>query len=226
MKTVAELPALCLDDLPAAGKTAAARSALYQLLLGMLAYPTVDLCTAVQDGRCEKAVRTCLAHVPCDLTWTGAGFSDTLAQLEVDYTRLFLVDPCCPLRETAYSFARQNVWEELLRFYEFFGLRLVLSEDQLPDHLCVQLGFLHFLTFREAECAGGGAAIDFARAERDFLARHVCRWVPKAAEGLRASLQREKVNVTGGISFYSSVMDLVQDFVSADREYLERSVPS
>jgi DMSO reductase family type II enzyme chaperone len=189
------------------------------MLVQSLPYPTKDLCETIRDGDFDKGLHSCLAELDYGLIWKGE-FTGSLDDLEVDYTHLFLVEPLCPLREDAHTSGADS-WEELVRFYEFFGLNLAAYGDRLPDHLSVQLEFLHFLAFCEVESTGKDCITDYRLAQRDFLARHLCRWVPNATEKLRTSLNRRNWALEGGILFYSCLLDLVRDFVMADFEYLE-----
>jgi nitrate reductase assembly molybdenum cofactor insertion protein NarJ len=85
-----------------------------------------------------------------------------------------------------YVGARMKTMEEVVRFYNHFGLTLSESPRELPDHVTTELEFLHFLAFREAQAIEQGAEPDpFRRAQRDFIARHLGRWIPK----LRAKLE-------------------------------------
>ena len=45
---------------------------------------------------------------------------------------------------------------EVSEFYKHFGLNMNQEEGkrELPDHLCAELEFLHFLTFKEAQARG------------------------------------------------------------------------
>ena len=85
-------------------------------------------------------------------------------------------EDACSLHEAEYAGEDRSVlFEELVRFYAFFGLsRDELSE--LPDHLTVELEFMHFLTFLEHRCALDGRPIEgLRRAQHDFLSRHLSR---------------------------------------------------
>ena len=83
---------------------------------------------------------------------------------------------------------RDGLLEELLRFYEYFDLRLREQELEYPDHLVTELEFLTYLASREAAAGEAGhSPLPFRRAQRDFLARHLCVWIPSLAGRLRAS---------------------------------------
>ncbi len=79
-----------------------------------------------------------------------------------------------------------KLMEDIVRFYEHFGLRAA-PEDQ-PDHLCAELDFMHYMSFKEAAAlAHGDDAADLRRAQRDFLDRHLCQWLPRFLERLESS---------------------------------------
>ncbi len=82
----------------------------------------------------------------------------------------------CSLHEADYAGEdRSTLLEELLRFYAFFGLSRQ-GASELPDHLTVQLEFMHFLTFLEQRGALAGRPVEgLRRAQRDFLSRHLSR---------------------------------------------------
>lgn len=81
--------------------------------------------------------------------------------------------------------AREGVLEDVLRFYEFFDIRLQEADRDYPDHLGAELEFMAFLSQREnAAQAGGKDAEPFRQAARDFLQRHVLAWVPGFTERL------------------------------------------
>lgn len=81
---------------------------------------------------------------------------------------------------------RSQLFEELVRFYAHFGLARRESAE-LPDHVGVELEFMHFLTAREAAAAARGEDVGGLRlAQRDFLARHLGRLAAAIARGVRA----------------------------------------
>ncbi len=113
--------------------------------------------------------------------------------LQAEYLRLFEVGtprPPCPLYEGAWrerEFAdRRDLMEELVRFYHYFGLTLGPKPKELPDHLAIELEFLHFLTYQEARALEAGRDPGgLRRARRDFLKRHGLVWLPRLCEKLK-----------------------------------------
>lgn len=93
----------------------------------------------------------------------------------------------CSLREGSYSGGDQSaLFEELMRFYGFFGLGRK-EQGEMPDHISVELEFMHFLNYQESK-AGGDPAVhaSLALAQRDFIERHLLRLVKGVQKGLHS----------------------------------------
>ena len=172
---------------------AAARSRVYSALCDALTFPDAERLAEIGRGELSRGVRSAVEAADPALAesfdWealSDAGSGDD--DLAVEYTRLFEVGasgPPCALYGGTYGDARMKTMEEAVRFYNYFGLTLSEDPRELPDHLCTELEFLHFLAFREAEALCSG--IDpgpFRRAQRDFVARHPGRWLPQLTERL------------------------------------------
>ena len=199
-------------------QTAAARSRLYRLLAIAFAFPDHDLYEALRDGTFAKAVAEITVALPYDLTAAATLGLGTVAEpygdFESEYIRLFDVGaagPPCPLYGGVYVGDRMKVMEDATRFYNFFGLRLSPEMRELPDHITTELEFLHYLTFREAEARQHGVdSLSLLRAERDFLARHLCRWVPQ----LQARLTKQTTP-----PFFAALVQFAATFFAQDRQY-------
>jgi DMSO reductase family type II enzyme chaperone len=199
-------------------RTAAARSRLYRLLAIAFAFPDQEFYGAVHDGTFAKTAVEIAAALPYDLTAAvtlGLGtVAEPYGDFESEYIRLFDVGaagPPCPLYGGVYVGDRMKVMEDATRFYNFFGLRLSPDMRELPDHITTELEFMHYLTFREAEARQHGVdALPLLRAQRDFLARHLCRWVPQ----LQARLARQTTP-----PFFTALVQFVATFFVHDRQY-------
>jgi DMSO reductase family type II enzyme chaperone len=112
---------------------------------------------------------------------------------EADYLAAFELggtEPPVPLYEGLCRPAdgREGIIEDLLRFYDFFGLRLRQDNRDYPDHLVCELEFMAFLAAREAHAAESGLdAGPYRLAQRDFLQRHLGVWLPELAQRLSRS---------------------------------------
>jgi len=106
------------------------------------------------------------------------------------------------------------VFEELMRFYSFFGLQRGEGAE-MPDHLSVELEFMHYLTHLESQATLEPEGLDsLHRAQRDFLQRHVQR----ALRGMTGAFKSE----------HPACLQLLQDahsFVATDLAALQAAVP-
>ena len=200
-------------------QTAANRSRMYQLLGAAFAFPDEDFFEAVHDGTFATTLAEMCVGLPYDLTKVAtpdliAG-GTSCAEFESEYIRLFDVGPAgppCPLYGGTYIGDRMKVMEDATRFYNFFHLRLSAEMRELPDHITTEMEFLHYLTFREAEaCQQGLDVSSLLRAERDFLARHLCKWMPH----LQARLAKQTT-----LSFFPALVRFAAAFLAADQAYV------
>jgi len=194
------------------------RSRLYQLLAMAFAFPDEELFAAIHAGELAAAVAATGNSLPYALRRSGdaalAAAGDSYLDFESEYIRLFDVGaagPPCPLYGGVHVGDRMKVMEDATRFYNYFGLRLAGELRELPDHITTELEFLHYLTFREAQVRQQGQdPSSLLRAERDFLARHLCRWVPR----LQARLAKQDT-----LPFFPALVQLALEFFEADRGY-------
>jgi DMSO reductase family type II enzyme chaperone len=202
------------------GLRAAARSRVYATFAEVFEYPDAEYFEAVRSGALADALRRVLQEVDPALAESGdwAALSeagDDKDDLPVEFTRLFDVGasgPPCPLYGGLYGGARMKTMEEAVRFYNHFGLTLSDSPHELPDHLTTQLEFLHFLAFREAQTLEKGEdAGAYRRAQRDFLARHLGRWIPK---------MREKLAGENPMPFFLALASQLEAFILSDAAHL------
>jgi len=205
-----------------AERAAAGRSRVYQLLGQTFAFPDQDLHDAVRDGAVAAAVADACAALPYDMAVSISAdlhaAPDAYADFESEYIRLFDVGaagPPCPLYGGVYIGDRMKVMEDATRFYNFFHLRLSPQMRELPDHITTELEFLHYLTFREAEMRRNGLDPGpLLRAERDFLTRHLCKWVPR----LQAKLAKQNP-----APFYAALIGFAAAFFEHDRAWAAAS---
>ncbi|GIW40829.1 MAG: hypothetical protein KatS3mg076_1406 [Candidatus Binatia bacterium] len=207
-----------LEKTPANGPTLE-RSRLYLLLAGAFGFPDEGFHEAVRKGELRSALAATAEGLPYPLEGPGPELADgggSYAAFQSEYIRLFDVGaagPPCPLYGGLYVGDRLRVMEETVRFYHYFGLRLSSALRELPDHLTTELEFLHFLTFREARARSlGEDPSPYVRAERDFLLRHPCRWIP---------LLEKRLEKTEPLPFFSALVSFTRSFLESDRSYCE-----
>ena len=212
-----------IDDLKTVEELqAAARSRVYDLLARAFAVPDPPFHQAIRDGVFAAEVSENLAALPHALTFGDGDVIRDLGEaaghreLQSEYIRLFDVGtprPPCPLYGGEYKKGRTGVMEELIRFYNHFGLRPSPRSRDMPDHVTVELEFMHFVVFREVTALHHKQdRASYLRAERDFLERHLCAWVPRLGERLRRQQPPP---------FYASLTRLAEAFLAADLHYLQ-----
>lgn len=121
-------------------------------------------------------------------------------------------EDACSLHEFSYAGGELTaLFEELTRFYNFFGLG---REDgsTLPDHISVELEFMHFLKNLESQSEGQEEALaSLAMAQKDFISRHLLRLVRGIKSTLRTSDEHCK-----------DLVITAEEFVAADLAQLGR----
>lgn len=215
------------------------RSRLYKLLSLGFRYPNVESFETLQSGEFSAAVWDCISILPHlkslvddkdGLTGTmrATPKGGTLLDLEVGFNQTFEVgapEPPCPPYEGLFrpEESRTSLMMEVAEFYRHFGLQTNQAEGmgELPDHLCSELEFLHFLTYKEAQARNDNDVEllnGYMLAQKDFLERHPLKWLAAFAAKL------EKCST---IPFYATLGRITAEFVSCDyahvAEYLDNS---
>jgi len=134
-----------------------------------------------------------------------------LHSLKREYSGLFEVGndgPPVPIREDLQTGQRSGTREDLVRFYNYFDYRLDEKFAWAPDHLSVELEFMHFLCYQEASVDDN--ANSYQLAQFDFTERHLQRWIPGFAD---------RVAAVSDDAFYVRVMRQLSAFIAADSDW-------
>ena len=200
---------------------ALARSDVYRLLSEALVYPSADSMVARLDEGILRGQQA--APLPERVAALLAALvehtrdTDT-SHLQSQHRRIFshVVSADCPPCETLYT--ARHVFQEtadlsdIAGFYRAFGLQLAGKER--PDHITVELEFMHFLTYKEAYAFShhGSAKARLCReAERKFLRDHLGRWAARFGQRLAQK---------AGSGYYGCVACLLEAWVSAEMDFL------
>ncbi|QDX80741.1 hypothetical protein B9N43_05470 [Denitratisoma sp. DHT3] len=208
---------------PPAGADAS-RSLAYAAFATAFAYPDREGLEAIRSGVLADALRQLLGllvpRLEEDTDWAAlrdAGPDDDA--LQVDFTRLFDAGPDgpdCPMNGSHYGGGETEAKEELVRFYNFFGLSLADGQQEEPDHLITELEFLHYLSYQEAQLIAAGESADgLLRAQRDFIARHPGAWVPA---------MRQKLVKKNAMRFFPALTELLARFLRAEETRLTERI--
>lgn len=138
------------------------------------------------------------------------------AHLQSEHRRVFghIESSSCPPYETRYGsrhlFQQTQQLSDIAGFYRAFGLDLSDDAKERPDHLAVELEFLHFLCVKEAYALEHHTPekVELTRdAEVKFLQDHLLLWVPSFTRRLQTA---------AGSGFYKALGELMAAFLSAE----------
>jgi DMSO reductase family type II enzyme chaperone len=121
------------------------------------------------------------------------------------------------LRESGYStLTAKAQMEEIFRFYQYFGLDFSKGElRELPDSLPVELEFMHYLTFLQAEslkkAADNNNLAALQLAQRDFVSKHLGIWIRPFMV---------KLESIPGSRFYSDLAALLHLFIQCEKRFI------
>jgi DMSO reductase family type II enzyme chaperone len=190
------------------------RSAVYQQLGWLVGVPDGDVHALALSGEWANELAKAGELLPYRFEFAPAPTLDGIAReaMEAEYLRLFEIGdgagPPAPLFGGVYGGGdRMKRMEEVVRFYEYFGLSTSAEDPRPADHLATELDFLQYLTFKEAASASPRLQTSFRRAQLDFLDRQLNPWVPELDA---------RVEGACGWPFYRWVTSTVSSFVAAD----------
>ncbi|MCZ7526759.1 MAG: molecular chaperone TorD family protein [Acidimicrobiia bacterium] len=200
-----------------AAERAACRSAVYALLAACLRAPDPSLRTAIATGTLLGSLREAFEGAqwpPFPFERLDVGPDISLEQAYLEHFELGgPAGPPAVLYEAEHGGGRLKVLEDVLRFYDHFGLdpaRGPAWRDR-PDHVATELEFLHVLGFREAKALEeGNDPTPFRAAARDFLRFHALDVVTAISERIEPR----------DVPFYSALTALARWVCAHDLEAL------
>ena len=143
--------------------------------------------------------------------------SFSLKEVQTEYVRLFDYRPLCPVYESSYvTEGRRNPAEVQLFVedcYNEFGLDSSQSYAEPPDHIILELEFMHFLSFKEGEAFGNEDKGEkkYLMAEKKFCENHLLRWVPNFCS---------RLNESSNLPFFQTLAVLTKDFILEDANHI------
>ena len=210
------------------------RSRLYSIFVEGYRYPEESFRRQAKQGELVQALEALTAELPYpfaleDSERKGLALHGWVEdeEIEVEFVRLFESGPGgppCALVEGAWREDRKVVLKELILFYNHFGLSYAEgAQDERPDHICLEMEFLHYLTFKEIQAMQTGAdPSGYRRAQRDFLERHPLAWMEKVSERLEKIYERLPEDACReAIVFYRELVKLTCRFFGEERSYLQ-----
>jgi putative dimethyl sulfoxide reductase chaperone len=148
-----------------------------------------------------------------EAAWQSDGGFEELA---IDHARLFvgpfaLLAP--PYGSVYLEGERRLMGDSALgagECYQEVGLEVAAGFNGTPDHIAVELEFMHFLIVKEVAALAGGElerAQNFRQKQRAFLERHLASWVPDFSRSVEEQAQTQ---------FYKSLAAATRMFIEND----------
>lgn len=193
-------------------------SQIYLFLARCFTYPAKEFYEAMKGIETAEELNYLVEGLPFDMNFKGVP-SPSLSQddFENEYVNTFDINPSRPLYETGYSredMCSRDVYEDLLRFYEHFDIKLSEKEKDFPDHIAAELEFMAFLAKKETDALERGKdANPYRRAQLDFLERHLDKWVYKLDEKIQKKVREP---------FYKGASAFIVEFLDSHILYLRK----
>ena len=185
---------------------------LYRFFAFVFAPPTHECFDLLLQPGLPEALRDLWKQLGCEGEYPGFEWFVSYEQYESTYIALFDVgipEPPVPLFESAHdkTHPAQEIALENTYFYEVLGLKSDPGRA-VPDYLVTQLEFLAALRYTCEHSSEESTAVSLARAETEFLERHLLSWLAAA----KAKLDR--TNAPG----FPMMMTLLVQFLSRMHE--------
>jgi DMSO reductase family type II enzyme chaperone len=185
---------------------------LYRFFAFVFAPPTRECFDLLSQPGLPEALRNLWKELGCEGTFPGFEWFASYEQYESAYIALFDVgipEPPVPLFESAHdkSHPAQEIALENTYFYEVLGLKSDPGRA-VPDYLVTQLEFLAALRYTCERTSEESTAVSLARAETEFLERHLLNWVSTA------KVRLDRTNAPG----FPVMMTLLVQFLNHRRE--------
>ena len=198
------------------------RMDIYRLLADCFHLPNENLkqnwvrLSSTMDTFCEEAAQHALVKKN-DLEGM-----DDLDSLKIDYARLF-VGPytlAAPPYGSVYLEGKRlvmgNSTVDAQKRYRKAGLNIAEEFKEAPDHITVELEFMHFLIFKEIEAASNSnieAFGNYLREQQSFLEDHLGAWQSEFTDNVIANSDTE---------FYKVLAKTTNIFVKQDLQLVKK----
>lgn len=191
-----------------------ARSDAYRLLSACYYEPE----EAFLEEKVFDQLRTAMAQVADDLVSTVVTMDDGFRQagleaLTLDYSRLFLgpfgilAKPYGSVYLDGEDVVMGASTMQAFALYREGGFEVADDFREVPDHVALELEFLHLLSFRLGQAGDEDERARFAALKRRFLSEHLGRWVGNLAQAMREGAESD---------FYRRLAEVTERFVRDD----------
>jgi TorA maturation chaperone TorD len=147
-------------------------------------------------------------------------FDGDLESLRIEYSNLFVVPlgqyikPYESVYKTGLVYRGPAI--EVKKMYEKAGAGIPEEFKDLPDHVGLELEFMHFLCQKEAKLwnhENQPGALTLQKMEKNFLEQHLTSWIPAFCQ---------EINKRTKNPFYRAMAKITRDFVLSDQTALDK----
>ncbi len=196
-------------ELQSPGAVAAGhQSTFYSLLSEAFRYPTEALHGRASSGQLAQEFSEAASGLGYSVSIPAGLEAGGLEDTQLSHVELFELGgeagPPAFIYEGEYGGGRNGVMEDVLRFYDHFGISPSTDEDtrDRPDHIATELEFMHVLAFQEASALESGSdGSAYRQAQQDFLRFHLVDFTRVIADRTEPK----------GVAFYSGLTALARD---------------
>ncbi|BBO93107.1 molecular chaperone [Desulfosarcina ovata] len=167
------------------------------------------------SGPGEASEAVCLCNAICN---------QRLEPMQVEYVRLFDYRPTCPPFQSAVVKMEQDNPAQLYLLiescYREFGLGANPDFRDPPDHISMELEFMHYLSHEEGQAMEDDVPEDeekYRGAQKTFIDSHIMAWVPQFASSLETHAR---------IPFFRSLARITGSFIANEARYLASFQPA
>lgn len=145
-------------------------------------------------------------------------------ELAVEYAKLFVGpnEMIAPPYGSMYLDGEKTIMGdstmEVIRMYQEEGLARDSEFKDLPDHIAVELEFMYYLVFKEAEALEKSdmvSAHNLLKKQRSFHENFLGRWVPQFCRKIKEGTEN---------GFYREIAELTQSLTGYDKETIDKDI--
>ena len=208
------------EKLESMSETASVRSNIYGLLSVIYrAEPSADLIRQIKDPQFLGILSS--AGIELEAAFLNGPEETILEDLAIEYTRLFLgPDKHISPHESIHHERGDGDWGtlwgkstvEIKSFIESSGLEYKSDYHGMPDHISVELEFMHEAVKREKQAwdeKDNDGASYCLNMEKHFIEEHLVKWVPVFCDKIAAEAE---------LSFYKEMSRLTKYFMDFEKD--------
>ncbi|MFQ5815554.1 MAG: molecular chaperone [Candidatus Hydrothermarchaeaceae archaeon] len=208
---------------------AESRSVMYRFLSMLYSYePIKDLAKMIKDKSILESLNDSDGGFKLlkEYVKEAEKIKDLREELEVEHTTLFVLANDRNFRpyESVYldpdQYMGGQFTKNVERFMKRVGFEFTSALDELPDHIAIELEFMHHMCSKEGESwkkSKKDYGLDYLKYERDFLKDHLTKWAFDFCEDLYEKAES---------NFFKAASLLTKDFLAMEESEIDKIIES